>query len=392
MTSPGFGPDNQAMLEDPYPFYAGLQQAHAVFWSDAMQSWLVTRYADCQDVLNDNERFVQDRKQVTGTPSEAKQALQASEAANQNDAAQEKALRRLIVNAINTQSVSQTSNNIRATVDQLLGSLASRPSFDWMSDVAAPLGAAITAQMLGMREPVAGTFKKVAEDIAQGYNADVKPDNVEVGKGGRASLGALIEDAWQAADERGGAVLTLKNSARNEEFSEQRLKESLGLLFNGSFAAIFAASGNVTLTLLRRPDVLDKLRDPALLETGIDELVRFDGPAQVTSRVATQDTTIRDVAIRGGDSVIIMLAAANRDPSQFSEPNEIVLDRKPNKHLGFGSGMHGCVGQVFGRAALRGLVTGLHEAPTPLVLAGTPVRLPATSVRSLTSLPVTFQR
>lgn len=357
-----------------------------------MQSWLVTRYADCQDVLNDNERFVQDRKQVTGTPSEAKQALQASEAANQNDAAQEKALRRLIVNAINTQSVSQTSNNIRATVDQLLGSLASRPSFDWMSDVAAPLGAAITAQMLGMREPVAGTFKKVAEDIAQGYNADVKPDNVEVGKGGRASLGALIEDAWQAADERGGAVLTLKNSARNEEFSEQRLKESLGLLFNGSFAAIFAASGNVTLTLLRRPDVLDKLRDPALLETGIDELVRFDGPAQVTSRVATQDTTIRDVAIRGGDSVIIMLAAANRDPSQFSEPNEIVLDRKPNKHLGFGSGMHGCVGQVFGRAALRGLVTGLHEAPTPLVLAGTPVRLPATSVRSLTSLPVTFQR
>jgi cytochrome P450 len=387
MTSPGHGPDNQAMLEDPYPFYAGLQQMHAVFWSDAMHSWLVTRYADCIEVLDDHERFIQDRKQVSGTASEARQNLSASE---QLDSAQEAALRRLVAGSIRPQETAQTARNIRATISQLFGSLGSRPSFDWMSEVAAPLAATITAELLGMREPEAGTFKRVAESIAQGYNADVKPENVTVGADGRSQLYALIEDAWQAADERGGAVQVLKRSAANGDFTVQRMKENLGLLFNGSFAAIFAASGNVALTLLQRPDVLDQLQDPALLDTGIDELIRFEGPAQVTSRVATQDTKVHDVAIKAGDSVITMLAAANRDPDQFPNPNEIVLDRKPNRHLGFGWGLHGCVGQVFGRAALRGLVTGLHEAPTPLRLAGPPVRLRATSVRSLESLPVTF--
>jgi cytochrome P450 len=389
MTSPGFGPDNVDMLENPYPFYAGLQQMHAVFFSDAMQSWLVTRHADCVDVLNDPERFTQDRKQVSGTASEARQ--QAFDSSGQLDPAEEMTLRRLIVNSIRSQNLDQTARNIRADVDRLFKTLASRPSFDWMAEVAAPLAASITAELLGMREPEPGTFKRVAEAIAQGYNADVKQEFGTVGADGRSQLNALIEDAWHAADDRGGAVLVLKNSAVKGEFSPQRMKENLGLLFNGSFAAIFAAAGNVVLTLLQRPDVLDQLRDPALLETGIDELVRFDGPAQVTSRVATQDTTIRDVAIKAGDSVIIMLAAANRDPAQFPEPNELVLDRKPNKHLGFGSGMHGCVGQVFGRAALRGLVTGLHEAPAPLVLTGPPVRLRATSVRSLESLPVAFR-
>ncbi len=392
MTSaPGFGPDNLAMLEDPYPFYAELQKRHAVFWSEAMQSWLVTRHADCQDVLNDHERFIQDRKQIGGTASEARQSLQAYDVSEQLDPAAEKALRRLIINSIHSQDIDQMSREIRASIDQLFGTLAPRPSFDWMTEVAAPVAASITAELLGLREPEPGTFKKVSESIAQGYNADVKPENAKVGADGRAQLGALIEDAWQAAEDRGGAVLALKNSADHKEFSVHRMKENLGLLFNGSFAAIFAASGNVALTLLRRPDVLEQLRDPALLDTGIDELVRYDGPAQVTSRVATQDTKIQDVEIKAGDGVIIMLAGANRDPAQFTDPNEIVLDRKPNRHLGFGWGMHGCVGQAFGRAALRGLVTGLHDAPAALCLTGAPVRLRATSVRSLESLPVSFR-
>jgi cytochrome P450 len=391
-SAPGLGPDNLAMLEDPYPFYAALQQSHAVLWNETMQSWLVTRYADCQDVLNDHERFTQDRKQVSGTASEARQSLQeALDLSYQLDPAEERALRRLIVNSIHSQDTDQTTRNIGASIDDLFGTLAARQSFDWMSTVAAPLAASITAELLGLREPEPGTFKKVSEGLAQGYNADVKPENAQIGEGARTQLSALIEDAWQAAEDRGGAALALKDNADNNGFSARRMKENLGLLFNGSFAAIFAALGNVTLTLLQRPDVLDQLRDPALLDTGIDELVRFDGPAQATSRVATQDTKIRDVSIKAGDGVIALLAAANRDPAEFSEPNELVLDRKPNRHLGFGSGMHGCVGQAFGRAALRGVVTGLHDAPTPLRLTGQPVRLRATSVRSLESLPVSFQ-
>lgn len=391
MTSaPAPGPGSATALADPYPFYARLQATNAVVWSEAMGSWLVTRFAVCQEVLNDPDRFTQDRKRVSGTASEARQSLLDLEQTDQLDVAGEKALRRLIVTSIHGQDADETAGNVRAVLDRLFAELAPRPSFDWMSEVAAPLAASITAELLGFREPAPGVFKNVSEGLARGYNADVNPENATIGADARVQLTALIEDAWQAAEERGGAALVLKRSLDTSGFSARRLKENLGLLFNGSFAAIYAALGNVVLNLLLRPDVLERLRDPALLDTGIDELLRFDGPAQVTSRVATRDTELGDVAIKAGDGVIVMLAAANHDPAEFPEPDELVLDRKPNRHLGFGYGLHGCVGQAFGKTALRGVISALHAAPTPLRLAGTPARLAATSVRALESLPVSF--
>jgi cytochrome P450 len=373
------------MLEDPYPFYAELRKRQPVFWHEGMQSWLITRYDHCQDVLNNHELFLRDRQQVSGTAVEARQGVRAL------DSPQQVALRRLIVNSLNSQDFEQVALNVRGSVERFFETLASRSSFDWMSEVATPLAAAITAELLGVREPEPGTFKQVSEGIAQGYNADVRPETARVGEQARARLGALVEDAWQAAEGRRGAALFLKHNGDDLGFSERVMKETLGLLFNGSHSAIFAASGNITLTLLRRPDALERLRDPALLDTGIDELVRYEGPAQATSRVAGDDTKIGDVPIRAGDSVIALLAAANRDPAQFAEPDELILDRKPNKHLGFGWGLYACVGSLFGRLALRELVTGLHNAPTSLRLAGEPVRLNATAVRSLEKLPVTFQ-
>ncbi|WP_330343228.1 cytochrome P450 [Streptomyces sp. NBC_00557] len=117
------------------------------------------------------------------------------------------------------------------------------------------------------------------------------------------------------------------------------------------------------------------MHDERLLDTGVDELIRFDGPAQGTSRVATRRTTIRGTVIEPGQTVLTLMAAANRDPEQFPRPDELVLDRSPNPHLGFGWGPHACLGTIFGQLAVKQLVIGLLDAGTPLRLAGTPERL-----------------
>ncbi|WKX68676.1 cytochrome P450 [Streptomyces sp. XD-27] len=130
--------------------------------------------------------------------------------------------------------------------------------------------------------------------------------------------------------------------------------------------------------------------DERLLTTGVDEIIRFDGPAQGTSRVAVRTTTIQGVTIEPGQVVMTALAAANRDPEEFPRPHELVLDRNPNRHLAFGWGAHACVGAVFGRLAIRELVRCLLRAPRPLRPAGTPVRRRTATVRSMELLPVAF--
>jgi cytochrome P450 len=164
------------------------------------------------------------------------------------------------------------------------------------------------------------------------------------------------------------------------------------VMFNASYGTVFATAGNVALTLLEHPEAMEALQDPQLLTTGVDELIRFDGPAQGTSRVATRRTTISGTTIEPGPIVLTLMAAANRDPEEFPRPEELLLNRTPNRHLSFGWGPHSCLGAVFGRLAVRELVRGLLAAPQRLRLAGVPTRRRTATVRSLDALPVTFRQ
>jgi cytochrome P450 len=383
-SAPEFDPLSPAMLENPYPVYAELQEKHPVFWHEKVGAWVVTRYDDCRDILMDAELFVRDPRRVSEQSSEAGASIQSIDAQRQIE------LRRLIIGSMHSQDLEQIGRNVRASIDRILKGVASRPSFDWMSEVAAPLAGTITAEFLGVREPDPRVFKAIVEGMARNFDADLGEHDAEAAGQVRGAFGALI-DEWVGAEDTHGTILTLKEQAAEMGVPLAVIKNSIGLLFIGSYGTIFASSGTLALMLMERPDVLEQLRDPGLLGTGIDEFLRFDGPTQATSRVATRATEVRGVTIQRGDPVFIVLAAANRDPAQFPRPQELVLDRTPNKHFGFGWGPHSCLGQLFGQLALRQLVCALHDAPAPLRMTGTPVRLPTTTVRGLASLPVTFQ-
>lgn len=124
-------------------------------------------------------------------------------------------------------------------------------------------------------------------------------------------------------------------------------------MFQGGYSTMVAAIGNAVHTLLTHPEALSTMQDrPSLLRTGTEELVRYDGPVQGTSRIAMEDYEIGGVAVRAGDAVTLLFAAANRDPAQFPDAACLRLDRSPNQHLGYGWGTHACLGAAGDRDGL----------------------------------------
>ncbi|MFI6599355.1 cytochrome P450 [Nonomuraea sp. NPDC050536] len=383
-SAPDFDPLSPAMLEDPYPVYADLQERHPIFWDEKVGAWVVTRYDDCREILMDSELFVRDPRRVSEVSSESGESIQVIDVKAQAE------LRRLVIGSIHAQDLEQIGRRVRASIDHIFEGVVSRPSFDWMMEVSARLAGTITADFLGVTEPDPQVFKTIVEGMARKFDADLAEHDPEAELRVREAFGTLI-DGWLGSPETHGTMLTLKNQAEALGVPLPVTKNLIGLLFIGSFGTIFASSGSFAFLVMQRPDLFEQLRDPALLGTGIEEFLRFDGPTQATSRIVRRTTEIRGVTIKQGDPILLVLAAANRDPAQFPRPQELLLDRTPNKHLGFGWGPHSCLGSLFGQLALRELTGALHDAPGPLRLTGTPFRLPTGTVRSFASLPVTFQ-
>ena len=170
------------------------------------------------------------------------------------------------------------------------------------------------------------------------------------------------------------------------------VRNTARVMFQGGYSTTTATIGNAVHTVLEHPECWDALRDGDTLRTGVDELVRLDGPVQGTSRFATATVQLGDETVRAGDTVLISFPAANRDPERFIDPDEIRLTRSPNPHLGYGWGTHACIGTTPAQAAIRAVVSSLLDQPNTLRPAGRPTRRRTATMRAFESLPVSFRR
>ena len=179
---------------------------------------------------------------------------------------------------------------------------------------------------------------------------------------------------------------------QGETLSEEEMVATCMLLLVAGNETTGKLLGNGMLALLRHPDQIQRLRDdPSLIPTAVEELLRYDGPAQLTGRVATEDLELNGKKIRTGQLVVPVMAAANRDPAVFDDPDRLDVGRRPNPHLAFGDGIHFCLGAPLARAEVGIAMAAMLRNLPNLRLATDRLDWGSSFIlRGLSSLPATF--
>ena len=233
----------------------------------------------------------------------------------------------------------------------------------------------------------------VAVDVLQN-DSDPEGDTLSItGVTAPANGSAVIDDNGTAGDPTDDFIGRLVVAHDDEEkLTDDELLAAVNLLLLAGNETTTNLIGNGTLALLRNPDQLDKLRNrPELVETAVEEFLRYDGPVQATARVATERTEIGGKTIEPGELTMVILAAANRDPAQFPEPDTLDIERSPNDHVAFGEGLHFCLGAPLARAEGQIAFRSLLERMPELRLATEEPEWGGNFIlRGLKSLPVAF--
>jgi pimeloyl-[acyl-carrier protein] synthase len=393
----------EGKLANPYPFFHRLRSEDPVHWSERFGSWLLTRYSDVSLTLRD-PRLSANRTGVfmAQLPPTIALGLQPLHQHLQtwlsnSDPPRHTRLRSLVSKAFTPKLVEGLRAQIQGIVDALLECVQSKHHMDIILDIAYPLPAAVISDMLGVPLEDRERFKQWAEDI------------MAFTGGGALALSRIAvkaqESLFEMYDYFGGlmrerrrrpqadliSILTSVEE-KGDMLGEEDLLGLCDQLLTAGHDTTRNLIGNGMLALLRNPDQLDKLkRDPSLVVSAVEELLRFDSPLQRQTRVAKEDFTLGGKQISKGQPVLAMLGAANRDPSQFSDPDTLDICRRNNGHLAFGSGIHYCIGAPLSR--LEGHIainTILQRFPSIRLATGDLEWRENMSVRGLKSLPCVF--
>ena len=402
MSAIAFDPFDPAVVADPYPAYRALREAPR---EGGFFGWLLTRYDDVSTVLRDpTTSAVRPELPLEELPEAMRPAVAKLREhwrlmLLMMDPPGHTRLRRLVAQAFTPRVVEA----LRGRVESIAAELLARrdgDAYDVIGDLGYPLPMRVICELIGLPPEDADRFKMWSDDLGASLGGGpTAPDRVERQVRAAASLDAIREYLVRLiADRRGrprGDLLSglIAAEEEGERLSSDELVATCVLLLGAGHETTTNLIGNGTLALLRHPDGLERLRrDPSLLPTAVEELLRYDSPVQAAARVATAPIELDGATIRPGEWVSLMIGAANRDPRQFSDPDRVDVGRREARHLSFGHGPHFCLGAALARleaeVAFRKLVV---ESP-PFELAQQElVWKPNAAFRGLESLQVRFR-
>ena len=347
-----FNPWDKSFRDNPYPYYQALLDGSPrtidLFGQPAV---IVARYADVTAILRDYARF----SSVQQISPEVRQRGLFRGAATMLFSAPpvQTRLRRIVSRDFTPRRIREMEPRIREIATRLLDEVERRGSFEVMAALANALPVMVIAEMLGVPPEQYQTFKEWSDIIIAGENTlpgQPIPDNVvEVTNQLRSHFAREID---KRRTQPGPDLISALVAAHvdNEAMSAEELIAFVMLLLLAGNETTTNLIGNGMLALGRHPDKMELLRrSPELGPRAIEEMLRYDGPVQATSRRATADLEIGGTAIPTGAECFVLLAAANHDPAQFPDPNRFNIAREPRDHVAFGEGVHFCLGAPLAR-------------------------------------------
>ncbi len=388
----GVNPFTPAFREDPHPGLAYLRAHHPVD-ATPIGMWRVTRYADCVRMLRETPTGV---RLANGT-SRGEAFLPADLGPGRfmlsQDPPNHTRLRKLVAKAFTPRAVERLRASVQSLADGLVDRALEKGELDVIAGLALPVPSTVICEMMGVPLSDRGMFTEWTARATHLLAAPMlPPDRLEAGIAASRALNGYFKDlvAERRRSPREDMLTDLVRASDEDErmSPEELLTQCSGLLIAG-FETTIGLIGNGVLQLARHPAELAKLRaNPGLIGSAVEECLRFDGPILLTIRVVREDARFGDVVIPRDREVVIMLAAANRDPAKFPEPERFDVAREPNEHLAFGGGTHFCLGAHLARMEAQVAIGTLVRRAAKLEPPSGPLEMGASLFRVLARLPM----
>jgi cytochrome P450 len=377
--------------EDPYPRYARLREISPLIRARD-GAIVVTRYADCVQVARDSRLGHVSTDMIAlllpdwAEHPSLRQLFTSMLLRNPPDHTR---LRRLVSGTFTARRVAALRPAIAAMVDDLLADFGAAGTVDFVDAFAFPLPVNVIGELLGVPAPDRARFKTLVRDWTRVID-EFDEDVLRVADPAAATIRDYLADLVAQRRRRpGGDLLSALVAAEDagDQLTEDELLTMAALLFAAGFETTTNLLANGLVALLRNPDqraLLHQRPEPA-----VEELLRYDSPVQILSRLVLAPVEIAGVGIAAGERVVAYIGAGNHDPARFAEPERLMLDRADNAPLSFGGGIHYCLGAPLARLEAQVALPALVDRFPALALDGAPERRDSLSIRGYTRLPVT---
>ncbi|MBU6313442.1 MAG: cytochrome P450 [Actinomycetales bacterium] len=388
--------NNPAFVANPYEQLKALRDIGKPVWHDGMQIFLAARHVDANDVFRNKSlgRIFTDKK-----PEFEWETFNwlHSDSILDSEPPKHTRLRSLVAKAFNRNKIEGMRPAVERITQQLLEAIdekvTSGERFDLIADYAEPLPVKIIADLLGFPESEEHLLRPWSQAIVKMY--EVNPSE-QYQLEAKKAAGEFAEYVRNLAEHRksnpGQDLITdlAMVEENGEKLNSHELVATCVLLLNAGHEASVNAFGNGMVAALERPEQADLLRknSRAITETALEEFMRFDAPLHLFERTATVDTELGGIKIEKGQKIAALIGSANRDSAVFERADDMDLTRDPNPHIGFGAGIHFCLGAPLARLEMSVSLPALWEKYPNMQLSGIPVRRPTFVLRGYESVSI----
>ncbi|HEV3227504.1 MAG TPA: cytochrome P450 [Acidimicrobiales bacterium] len=343
---------------DPHPLYHLLRSTDPIAHADGLDEWILTRWADCEAVLRDprwsSSPDHRGDNPLAGPDIRAEAGGVGLKTLLFLDPPDHTRLRRLVSKAFTPRRIERLRAHVSEILDDLLRDVTSGEPFDVISTLAYPLPLIVICELMGVPLEDRHQFEGWSGDATRLLDGDI--DEETFNKGIIAAMyflnyfnGLFEERRANPQDDLLSGLLAVEEAG--DVLTEEELRSIVLLLFLAGHETTVNLIGNGLFAALRHPDQWDRLcADPGgMTASAVEEFLRYDGPVHVTGRIATEDLEVNGHPFPKHSQVVTLLAAANRDPERFPDPDRLDVGREDNQHLTFSHGIHYCLGAALAR-------------------------------------------
>jgi cytochrome P450 len=384
-----FDPFSPETMRDPYPGYRGLltgPDVPNVWYSRKRGIWIIAGYEDLRKALRDNEA-------LSSAESQSRFRVHLP-SMNAVDPPEHTRLRKFVSRAFTPRAMAAWQANINEVADELVDAVITRRHTEAVSELAKPLPTRLIAMMLGIPRQDQPQFVEWSDEMVAGSFVPLTPRGMSLSARSGSATAAMRRNLDPLIAQRrrnpGDDLISMMTPADADDvLTDDEIFWSAAMLIGAGSETTTNMLSGLLLTLAQNPELYARLRaHPELIPAAIEEQLRFVAPVQGFYRTATRDYTVGANTIPAGARVLLLFAAANRDPRHYDNPDTFDLDRNPTDHLAFGGGVHFCLGAPLTRLEGARVFSQLLPRIKAIRLTGDYRYLDNPTMRGLEHLPL----